>query len=58
MMSVIEKFKLIKMKLDILKLKADGYEWSHSPDDVKEELEKVLAEINEALAEWETADES
>ena len=52
-MSVIEKFKLIKMKLDILKLKADGYEWSHSPDDVKEELEKVLVEINEALVEWE-----
>ena len=45
-----EKFELIKMKLEILKLKADDYNWQcHTPDDVKQMLEEILEEINQEL---------
>jgi hypothetical protein len=38
------------MKLDILKLKANHYEWScHVPEDVRKELEEMLSKINSAL---------
>lgn len=39
-----------KMKLEILKLKANDYSWQcETPKDVREELEAMLAEINEKL---------
>jgi hypothetical protein len=42
--------ELIKMKVEILKLKANDYEWNcHVPADVKDELEQVLMQINNAL---------
>jgi hypothetical protein len=45
------KFDLIRMKVDILKLKADDYTWQcNTPQEVKDELENCLKEINEALA--------
>jgi hypothetical protein len=38
------------MKLEILKLKADDYNWQcHTPKDVREDLERMLTEINKAL---------
>lgn len=43
--------QLIRAKVDILKLKADSYEWQCTvPVDVKAELEKTLKEIDGALA--------
>ena len=38
-MTVTEILTLMKMKLDILKLKADDYTWAcHTPQDVKDEI--------------------
>lgn len=49
-MTLTERFTLIKMKLEILKLKADDYNWQcHTPKDIQEELERMLVEINKAL---------
>lgn len=49
-MTLTERFTLIKMKLEILKLKADDYNWQcHTPKDVREDLERMLTEINKAL---------
>jgi len=46
----MRKIELLKMKVDILKLKADAYNWQcHTPDDVKEELEKLLVAISDML---------
>jgi hypothetical protein len=40
----------MKMKLDILKLKADDYNWAcHTPQNIKDELERMLARINKEL---------
>jgi len=37
---------LIRAKVDILKLKANDYEWQcHTPKKVKEDLEKALEKI-------------
>lgn len=48
----------MKMKLEILKLKADDYNWAcHIHDDTKKELEGMLAEINEKLAAHKAAKE-
>lgn len=50
-MTVTEILTLMKMKLDILKLKADDYTWAcHTPQDVKDELERMLVRINKELA--------
>lgn len=44
------RIELLKMKLEILKLKADDYNWqSHVPKAVRDELEKLLTEINAKL---------
>lgn len=52
MISLTEKINLIKMKVDILKLKANDHDWQcYTPPKVKEELEKTLAEIEEMLKE-------
>lgn len=46
------KVELVKARVDILKLKANQYEWScFVPDDVKESLEKTLVEIDQHLKE-------
>jgi hypothetical protein len=55
-MSDIERIKLIvtlsMARIDILKLKADDYNWQcHTPQNVKEQLENSLLEIDELLAE-------
>ena len=43
-----ERLEILKMKLEILKLKADDYNWQcHIPKDVKAGLEKILKEIEE-----------
>ena len=43
---------LIKSKVEILKLKADDYNWCcHVPKDVKEELDKTLTKIDRYLSE-------
>lgn len=45
------KIELIRTKVEILKLKADSYEWQCTvPPDVKTQLDEVLAEINAELA--------
>ena len=52
------KIDLIKARVDILKLKADQYEWScFIPDDVKDSLEETLIEIDEKLKELTQAQE-
>lgn len=41
---------LILAKVEILKLKADDYNWQcHVPKEVKDQLEKILSEIDELL---------
>lgn len=46
------KIELTKARIDILKMKANDYEWScFVPNDVKGSLEKSLVEIEQALAE-------
>jgi hypothetical protein len=46
----LAKINLINSRVAILNLKANDYNWScNTPDDVKEELEKSLVEIEEAL---------
>lgn len=52
----IDKLKLrvdlIKSRVEILKLKANDYEWQcHVPDAAKEGLEKALLDIDQALTE-------
>ncbi len=48
--NVKDKFDLIKMKLEILRLKADDYNWQcHTPDDVRKELEEILKWIDAEL---------
>lgn len=38
---------LIRAKVDILKLKANDYEWQcHTPKEVKQQLEEALEKIN------------
>lgn len=38
---------LLKAKIDILKLKADDYNWQcHTPKKVKEEIESALEKVN------------
>ncbi len=45
-----KKLELIKLKVDILKMKADDYNWKvNIPNDVQIELEQILSEINEEL---------
>jgi hypothetical protein len=45
-----DKVKLILAKVEILKLKADSYIWQcHVSKDVKEQLEKILIDIDEQL---------
>lgn len=47
-----EKIQLLRMKIDILKLKADDHDWQcYVPDNVKLELENALVEIDKALEE-------
>jgi hypothetical protein len=42
--------ELMRMKLEILKLKADDYNWQcHVPKDVRQELEQMLVTINRDL---------
>lgn len=49
-MDALEKAKLILAKVEILKLKADDYNWAcHTPNDVKEQIEQTLREIDELL---------
>ena len=44
--------ELTKAKVDILRLKADGYSWSLIvDDDTKMQLEETLVDINAQLAE-------
>ena len=46
------QIELIKVKLEILKLKADDYSWQcHTPKDVKDQLEAMLIAINTELEE-------
>lgn len=45
-----QRLKLIMARIEILKLKANSYDWScHVPDHVKEQLEETLDEINREL---------
>lgn len=44
-----QRFEAIKMKLEILKLKADDWQ-CHTPKDVQVQLEGMLSELNEVLA--------
>jgi FtsZ-binding cell division protein ZapB len=47
-----ERIELLKMKVEILKLKSNAYEWQcHTPQDVKDQLEQTLGEINARLTE-------
>jgi len=47
---ITHRLDLIKCKLEILKLKADKYNWQcHIPDDIKQELEELLVTINREL---------
>lgn len=44
--------ELLKIKIEILKLKADSYDWvCHVPDNVKNQLNEMLEQINEELSE-------
>lgn len=44
--SMADKVKLLLAQVEILKLKANGYEWSvHTPDATKQKLEAILLEI-------------
>ncbi len=44
------RVQLMMLKVEILKLKADDYNWqTHTPKDVKAELEATLSDINENL---------
>jgi hypothetical protein len=46
-----EWIDLIKTRVEILKLKADVYNWQcHTPEKVRFELEKALVEIDARLA--------
>lgn len=46
----VVKVQLMQTKVEILKLKADSYNWqSHVPKDVQEQLEKTLADIEHDL---------
>ena len=46
------RLELIKLRVEILKLKANDYDWCcHVPADVKTQLEETLKEINEKLNE-------
>lgn len=49
-MDIKDKVKLIQTKIEILKLKADDYNWQcHTPNEVKKELDETLLEINKML---------
>lgn len=48
-LSTTERVQLLLAQVEILKLKADDYNWQvHTPDATKAKLEKILLEI-EAL---------
>lgn len=51
MLDIKTKMDMLKMKVDILKLKANDHDWScYVPQDVKNELEGALSEINSFLS--------
>jgi len=46
----LKTIELLKMKVEILKIKSDDYTWQcYTPKNVKDQLEETLLSINEAL---------